>query len=347
MVLLIAVCAAFCIPCGIVSTNLVYGETSTATPSTDVINRSVLGSAVNVLTARAINELKMSDRVFDAEKLKELAVSEIVSSNSGASRSVVDVESYIGNIKNRLTYQNEFQTFWAYLTAELDYVKNQVDVCYENSNFYQVTLDYKRYTLAIDNYGQLDTFKDCYTQQFLDDLEKLSNDSMTYREFFQLYGTHIIGEAKFGGSINAWYFITYKDIPTDVDIKSGIQKEITEFNHGTNDKLLKYMKKTYGTTFSANDVKTAFYAKTIGGNQLFTTSIDDFENQYSSWVDSLNGNQAYYGLVGFGDGLVPLWELLPENYSNLSAEMQKAFEEYYKEAETEFWQRFGFLRQGN
>lgn len=66
-----------------------------------------------------------------------------------------------------------------------------------------------------------------------------------------------------------------------------------------------------------------------------------FQEDYKEWCDSVFDIDEC-AIIGFAsDGLVPLWEILPEDYDSLSVKMKNAFCDYYDRNASDFYEKFG------
>lgn len=179
----------------------------------------------------------------------------------------------------------------------------------------------------------------------MSDLSALSSNK-NYYEFFNKYGTHIVGSANYGGRLVASYSFASNKVILNGDI-SFIMKNEINFNVLSADlgEVKGNIARRIGTSLSVNysgsDLSSDFYVKALGGNSFASGSVADFNTGYSSWSQSFNSGDNNSVLTDYAtDGLVPLWDVLPASYASLVAEMKSAFNSYYNDFKTDIVNKF-------
>ncbi len=329
--LLLVICLSCAVALGLGSNSVAYAESNTAVPTSETL-QSGLGMAINVVTAQKLNDFKINNMVFDSEKFQDIAVSRVnLSETTISSYSTTDINDLIMNFSFSTGIGTEAKAFLGCLSLGLSGSSNINFEEYSYKYFYIFESEVLRYRLAVNNYDQLDTFANCYSDKYLSDLAKLANNTMSYEEFFTDYGTHIIVSAYYGGVLNAYYSIASDKVVMNADLSLGIQEKIgAKFSNNTSADVLAYLNSKNSMSYTLNDIKTQFNVKAYGGGVFPGSSMSNFDSGYRDWATSFKDSDAT--VLGYGDGLTPLWELLPTEYQSLREEMEVAFNNYYDSA---------------
>lgn len=329
--LLLVICLSCAVALGLGSNSVAYAESDTAVPTSETL-QSGLGMAINVVTAQKLNDFKINNMVFDSEKFQDIAVSRVnLSETTISSYSTTDINDLIMNFSFSTGIGTEAKAFLGCLSLGLSGSSNINFEEYSYKYFYIFESEVLRYRLTVNNYDQLDTFANCYSDKYLSDLAKLDNNTMSYEEFFTDYGTHIIVSAYYGGVVNAYYSIASDKVVMNADLSLGIQEKIgAKFSNNTSADVLAYLNSKNSMSYTLNDIKTQFNVKAYGGGVFPGSSMSNFDSGYRDWATSFKDSDAT--VLGYGDGLTPLWELLPTEYQSLREEMEVAFNNYYDSA---------------
>lgn len=329
--LLLVICLSCAVALGLGSNSVAYAESNTAVPTSEIV-QSGLGMAINVVTAQDLNDYEFGKMVFDSEKLQNLSTSRVnLIESEQCIYSTTDIEKLIVNFSSNTGLGIGADAFLWALGANF---KSGITFSYSNYNykyFYVLSSEIVRYRLAIDNYKQVATYADCYSNYFLNDLSKLANGTMSYEDFFANYGTHIVGSATYGGRLNAYYSVVSNDLLINADTTAGVEEAVGGvISKNTVGTITRKIAANLGITFDQQRVDTAFYLKAYGGNAIATANIDNFSSTLSSWTSSFNNSDSSVVIGYDNQGLVPLWDLLPQDYQDLSGEMERAYIRYYK-----------------
>ena len=145
---------------------------------------------------------------------------------------------------------------------------------------------------------------------FIKNLEKLRNneDDMNYERFFDIYGTHIITKGIYGGNTQIfcvnrnWNDLINPSTCTMYTDAIEQRKDISLFTDPN------YM-------FSERKIINK------GGSALGLSF-----SQYDEWVKSLEGQETIISFTD--DGVIPIWDILPEKYHDLKEQMKIEYEKY-------------------
>ena len=226
-------------------------------------------------------------------------------------------------------------------------MESNLNIQYEKNTYkYYNVLEHKitRYNLSINNYRDPKTYTNYFSDSFLSDLAALSSNK-NYYEFFNNYGTHIVGSANYGGRLVASCSFASNKIILNSDISLIMENEVN-FDVMTDigtvkTNLANKIGNYFSMHYSLSDLSSDFYVKAIGGNSFASGSVADFNTGYSSWSQSFNSGDNNSVLTDYAtDGLVPLWDVLPASYASLGAEMKSAFNSYYNDFKTDIVNKF-------
>ena len=257
--LLLVICLSCAVALGLGSNSVAYAESNTAVPTSETL-QSGLGMAINVVTAQKLNDFKINNMVFDSEKFQDIAVSRVnLNETTISSYSTTDINDLIMNFSFSTGIGTEAKAFLGCLSLGLSGSSNINFEEYSYKYFYIFESEVLRYRLTVNNYDQLDTFANCYSDKYLSDLAKLANNTMSYEEFFTDYGTHIIVSAYYGGVVNAYYSIASDKVVMNADLSLGIQEKIgAKFSNNTSAEVLTYLNSQNDMSYTLNDIETEF-----------------------------------------------------------------------------------------
>lgn len=310
---------------------------------------SGVGASVNVITAKNYSDYIRGYSVLDVEKLKNddlfrkdtnikgteiknnstQSISDFVNNNS------VTTEVAVGtNTKKRTMFANI--SVGLKTSASFNYAS------YSDKYYYSLDSYIKRYALYISNSSS--DYLDMLSTTYLKDLSSLySNQSPSeFVKFFERYGTHLITSGVFGGRLNAYYAaVTNKstiDVAVSSELKTAIEAGISAVNNGS---VNTNVSAAIRDILNTSEFETSFYASAYGGNTFTAVTIDDMNSHYSSWASSFNTSDESAVLINYPvNSLIGLWDILPNEYTDMRTNMEDAFIDYYKNAYDTFIDSF-------
>lgn len=307
-----------------------------------------LGRSVNIVEAEDFNNFIGAYSVLDTKKVDKLNV---ISTYKGETYFNEFSSTKISNLRSSTNVGFSFD-----LTDETSFAGMFVNVSmgfksststdyssYSNQYFYIYEKFVLEYSKHFEDYLENDYSK-MLSSNYLDSLEKLSSGEMSYFDFFDNYGSHIIVSANYGGRLDAYYSVltNCSDINKSTEIKITESVEAGFTGVGTTEaKLSSDVTKTLNVSNSQIESNLSF--SSVGGSTFTGSSINDFQACQTAWSDSFNSSENSNNnvLMDYAeDGLVPLWDMLPDQYSNLREEFVAKFEEYYYFATNEIFVDF-------
>lgn len=250
-----------------------------------------------------------------------------------------------GNSLN--TYYNQKQTKYqqsASLSGTYKLFTGSIDTTFQSSlasseyermgQYYSTTsMETKTVKAALPNYlDNIKQYKQELTSAFISNCYKLDNGTMTYEQFFQIYGTHLVASATFGGKVNLSYSVT--DSTKYISASKG-----TEIQNKINAGIIGLEKYTLGfqsnvslsqiQAITSSNATLHFRADSIGGSGFgVKTDQGDYTGELRSWVSTVYDNPA---IIEYStNGLVPLSELVPDVYTNAKQKLASNLENYIK-----------------
>ncbi len=298
-----------------------------------------------MVKAKQANEFVTAYSVLKPEQIPQIPTSRITkNTNESYTHSTADINDLLVGYKLNYSQNGGVGIFLGNLKTELE---GGLNIQYEKNTYkYYNVLEHKitRYNLSINNYRDPKTYTNYFSDSFLSDLAALSSNK-NYYEFFNKYGTHIVGSANYGGRLVASCSFASNKIILNSDISLIMENEVN-FDVMTDiGKVKGNLSRKLGTHFSVNysssDLSSDFYVKAIGGNSFASGTLSAFNTGYSSWSQSFNSGDNNSVLTDYAtDGLVPLWDVLPASYASLGAEMKSAFNSYYNDFKTDIVNKF-------
>ncbi|MDE5562568.1 MAG: hypothetical protein K2J01_03370 [Clostridiales bacterium] len=213
-------------------------------------------------------------------------------------------------------------------------------VSFEYKNYsekYYSVLDHyiERFSLSLVDYAESGQYIDYLSSTYKDSLKHLYNNrnDQEFFKFFRTYGTHLIGSAIFGGRLNTYFSTVTNKVTINSEKVSELSRKLKFGVEGVQAGVdaMNTVKSVLGK--EATDVEMSFTAIAYGGNSFGASSIDNFKENYKTWWDSFNQKDCSAALIRYSDdGLIPLWQMLPQEYASMAGEMENAFNKYYENA---------------
>ncbi len=202
---------------------------------------------------------------------------------------------------------------------------------YYSRYYYEQEADINIYSLSIPQYLDYTQYQSNLSTMFTADLNRVATGTMTYEQLFNKYGTHMIASARYGGRMNIYYSF----LSNQVIFTSSIQNSINNNLSACFGNVVNLGSASMG--FSLNSVSgltssnttLGIYLKAVGGIPFVirNTNTSDFSQDYNNWVTSLADNSEC-SLIGYGtQGLIPIWELIPD--TSYYAATKSGLENYY------------------
>lgn len=265
--------------------------------------RYILGASVNYITADDVGVYNRGNSVFDYNGLFSLIVENRLRL-SGKSFSTWGSE---GNGYSNVPH---FQ-----IKTKFDLPLMRIDPFPSYSGYSLYYLEQTKYvhrTMSVVNGTDKRTYANCYTDSFLNDLNNLNEGTITAAEFIQSYGTHIVWSVNYGQTLD--YIIEFHVDDADEDEFFSLAEDA--LIDGVNDS--EYVKK-YGKSYRS-------YHRSRGLPPVVGKSLSEIKQEF-------DGN-AQHVVVEYGDnneGLVPIWEMLPDEYAGLATTIKTEYDKQYEE----------------
>ncbi len=314
-----------------------------AVAQVDVVELSGLGLGINVLTASSSTDFKTGYSILDYDELQQLNAYQTTHNITAPTfYSTTRAEELLSNSSIDFGVDVGCETFVTGINLGLGLGTTINFDNYSYKYYYVFTQVNNRYQCYIEDYAQQSTYQDKYSSSFLSALNDLQNNLISYETFFNMFGTHLVGSAIYGGRLNAYYTLLSNKVDFNEEIKNTIEGSISylDFSTATLSNVTSNLNQTYSRNYSVNDIQTSFSAIAQGGSVFSGTGINNFNSSYTSWCASFDDSDNCV-VVDFNDGgLVPLWEILPSQYSSLSQSMKNSFINLCENSRSEFIDKY-------
>lgn len=189
---------------------------------------------------------------------------------------------------------------------------------YVSQYYYTLIANYERYSYALPNYSSnLTEYKNNLHSDYIIALNNLftQNTQTAANSFFDTYGTHLIAKGIYGGKAE----IYYSAVSNKLDFKDSLKTTIT---NSINNSITDIVEQNKNNNFNlaatlgvdSSLYKESFRAIAKGGNAFSATSISSLNSSYENWTNTIDNIPTL--IKTSSDGLIPLWNLLPSNYSD-------------------------------
>lgn len=189
---------------------------------------------------------------------------------------------------------------------------------YDEAFYYIKNSTYSRYLLYMESYSSYHHYWDYLDEAFLNTLQQLEKQELSYVDFFDQYGTHYIANGVFGGNLE----ISCSSLSNQkVDINQSYCSQLASKNNG---------ELSLDTNDTDSNIESYFSIKINGGSNYSFNGVEHYSQDLYAWLDTIS-NDEELKLIDFGsNGLVPLWEIIPPEYEHLKEEMKLVFIDLYQ-----------------
>lgn len=316
----------------------------------DIISKQYLGNGIDLASADGIDSKNMkTTSIFDYDLLVENNLNKLnhYDNNSLTIKDYMqnDLFSYTKDVAGGFGFGNNISASIEMLslsaTKGLSYnFRDKIATSYAYAYYYR-RLEKSTYKLALTKEDDYNIYSKCLSEAFVQNLEKLKNGSLSFENFFGLYGTHVLVSGNYGGRLE-----DYTEIYSNYD--SFDSSEITDLHSFLS---AKYLSIEGGNTFDINkktlekikESHTSVVSSVIstGGYQSINTATSYFD--YTKWLDSLSPGKpmSNSSLIGANEnGVVPVWKYIPNtsDYDNLRSKMEN---KYYYYAQSKLYSTGG------
>lgn len=293
-----------------------------------------VGKSINVAKASSTSDFCHSVSVLSNNYyFNELSVANKIGGSNGATYFSMETkkEKIINDIK--INYSNEIETSYGDLdvfscslknnfswstNSELTKVYSKLYMSYTQNYMYgsQFINDYKM------NYV-INELKNNLHFEYLSDLELLSSKELSYNSFFDKYGTHLIAEATLGDRLNIEVIVGSNEVDFSVNCASNLGvKSSADFLGLLGAKSNTNLSLEYKYGCSSERTIVEVNSTNLGGNSFGITDYENMGTYISSWNESAKENPYILGFGNNNDGLIPLYDLLPDNSNIDKSEME-------------------------
>lgn len=195
----------------------------------------------------------------------------------------------------------------------------------EQTSSKQIYITYmeKHILSGVEYAGTTEDLTNMLSKGFLDDVEKVNNNTKSVTDLFKDYGTHLIVEYYIGGRTRLNFTYTNEKNLSEKDIK--IKADMT-YNAVT--AQAESSKKEIAEDFA---IAARMKFQSFGGVSITGRTVKDISSQMSSWTKTIADNQTICGIGDFERSLKPIWELLDDKkYRSVKQKIEKKFVEQSK-----------------
>lgn len=311
-----------------------------------ITEQTGLGLAINVLTAESYSDYSTGYSVLKPQWVTSQSANRInVSSNISNTNKVINSSEFLTdfslNLKSGVSVENK-----ALLAAAARNIEREANFSFANYSFkYFANLSHtiKKYRLYLTNYLDKSTYANAFSTDFLADVQKVKNGTMTAETLLNRYGTHIVGSAIYGGKLNATFTLASNKIVIGGNIKKTIDTTVsfTDPETLTTGEIYNAIKGQLSSSTTQNDLRSNFRVEATGGSFFASGTPSLFVSNYPQWANSFNASDASCVTVDYGnDGLVAIWDILPDTYQSVANSLKSKFIEKYNSSYNAFTEKF-------
>lgn len=297
-----------------------------------IVEEPICGLAINTATCSSLNDYKTYDKVYTNEFLNNIKMyeSDLSFHKVGKVEAITKQEfstktSALLSSSLNVDQENSFQFF---LESKTNFIRNTQNYYNKYYALYYECQETKKYSLINDDSEEssLNNINNM-SIKFKTWLDQLSNGKISYSDFFDCFGTHIVTSVIYGG-VFTYTNAIYSNISTSHE---QFETEMSNyFNVNDNFAIGSNQKADQYNTYFSNTSYTKIVENydTIGGEQYIhnISNNQNAWNEISNWCSTVKNNPQP---ISYGSsGLKGMWEILPESYSYLREKMKNEYESY-------------------
>lgn len=327
--------------------SFIFTVKSNAIETVEYIDVTGIGFTINAITATGPQDINVGTTVLDLDYLNSLS---LLRYNSTFSR---DEQNSFRDFSEYYSYSSNIYNGYFSGNGSADGFYGEIDMTLSNANGTNLRNCYNQYIgtkkfslglyeLALPNYSSfLTTYGNHFSQNYYNAVRNLYNSSTpNYDNFFETYGTHMIAQAVYGCRLNACFVVASSVQYFDSSIVNEIQTNLNIIYSNFNGGGSLSMGDMNFSLLNKSDSIIGTCVETYGGSASYRYSLSN--NQGGSmyqWVSSTDESNSV--IIGYRNGLIPLWEILPSEFSSMAEEMERAYEDYQR-YESAFYNNFIF-----
>lgn len=297
--------------------NILYSAVTVNTADGEEKAQQIFGAGINYISANDISDFA-SCKIFDDESIGNLATTQIIKKASNGAYYAWGGNGYVKTPEFR--FNSKFDLALINILPSPSYS--------ENTFYYTSQSKYVSYNLAIVNGTSKKTYANCYTDSFMNDLNKLNEGTITAAEFIKSYGTHIVWSVDYGQTLN-YVLKFYSDNANDSEFTDLAYAAAINGIHDS-----EYVKK-YGNSYTFSYIGK--------GEELLNFKLKWLFDIGDTFDSGLLTEEAFIGYGTNDNGLVPIWEILPDEYADsatmIETEYNKQNAEFEKKTKDELAER--------
>ncbi len=280
-----------------------------------------LGDGINAFTAKSPIDNQQIDNIFDFNKLPikntDIGSTEI---NSTVRDNVIEKirELNKGYTLSSSVNVNLGGLFSAGYESKFS-INNSIKSSHKaHQYFYTMFHNTQGRNYYLDGFKNTQNYQQYLSTNFLNDLNKFQQNR-DYEGFIQKYGTHIRTSVIYGGQMEIYY-----NIFSETDIKSNeintVFKNAVKASISGGDASIsagvEFERKLQDLYHVNTENSTSFFnAKLFGGEVVACSSFEELAISYPQWANSLNNENNWKVIDVAEQGLVPIWEYIPNEYN--------------------------------
>ncbi|MDE6246063.1 MAG: hypothetical protein K2M50_10475 [Treponemataceae bacterium] len=307
-----------------------------------LLNTYGIGFGFNVITAPYFDtSYKSTMSILNSSKLTEKYVSKVKNSNNTTTGEVINnaISGYAENYSNSLnipdiSLNGGVKVFTASIGVSFKSVDIEKFTSKSNQLFY-THYDYRKpYYVQVVNITP-DKFQHILSDNFLEDVkgESSKTKGLSVEEqaayIIDTYGTHLITGIYLGGRYEYSYAFASDSseligiIEKDIGVKCSFDLGISGASGGISSGVENG--ETIETVIKSDNVESQFNAVIMGGaSNSGGWTVGSMKNAYQEWrqsfndIDSETGTSNWVPVGVTNNGLLGIWELIPQGYETLA-----------------------------
>lgn len=182
------------------------------------------------------------------------------------------------------------------------------------SFFYSHYAFVQRYNLIIQNTYDKVKFINNLSSNFVNQIKLYLNGSISYSNFANQFGTHVLTSAFYGGLITTFFCLSSSNYVLDATLVNKLASSITGGIENIAESSYDYRTSfRLDAGINIDNTENKLQIKSIGGGPLIASDFDKYHTRIDSWSNSLTDNTKC--AITRIENLLPLWELLPNGYN--------------------------------
>ena len=297
-----------------------------------------LGKTINVITSEKYSDMAPSgvldEEYYDNLKYMENKLSKYSKCNYYSGTSATTIRKKFNSDYQIECSLDGAQVYGFTLGANqrFSWEDTSIESTYAERSYLEFIGEVDIASFYIQNvYSKLSDFKNNLSENYLKELDMLANNEITYDQFFGTNGTHLIANYTIGDRLYCESCVATNEILLEESFTQNLYQSISAKYSDISSTVEN--KSTILNEYNLSEKETHISSASCcaSGKVIFNNDGFRINESIEQWIDYVNDSnfESNATIVSYNqNGLIPIWEFLPENSPVSKDSMKSAYIDY-------------------